>query len=385
VNGGDDCQQNKKRRHIMADQKKTKVVITAVTDLEKKYPANKYNRLLPSTLIGELSPLQKLSIEVVQIDPDPEHKEIYEVRMEKGKDGRWCQRYALSKTALDKIAHTIGISWIPGETRRVDDRSNPRIVEFKAVGILKKTDGTLQVLSGTKEIDLDAMESELRLKLKEKARHGKLKKGREVLKANTQACIQEIEYRVSKRMIEVQKHKVALAESGAKNRAIRSLGLKSSYSKEDLKKPFVVPRIDFNPELALADPELKREIVREAMAVGTQLYGVGQTVTSMTWEKGSRKEEVVEAEYEEDLELDDTSDEQMVTPEEERALYLEGLTTEERVDVIKKLAKRKGRRIQPKPFSEKPIKTQVKNILWMESLPDEDPDPVTLDRDNESF
>ena len=369
----------------MADQKKTKAAVTAVTDLKKKYPANKYNRLLPSTLIGELSPLQKMSIEVVRIDPDPEHKEIYEVGVEKSKDGQWRQRYALSKTALDKIAHTIGISWIPGETRRVDDRSNPRLVEFKAVGILKKTDGTLQVLSGTKEIDLDAMENELRLKLKEMARRGKIRKGREVLKAGTQACTDEIEYRVLKRMVEVQKHKVALAESGAKNRAIRSLGLKSSYYEEDLQKPFVVPRIDFNPELALADPQLKREIVREAMAAGTQLYGVGQAVPQVIWEKGSGKEGMVEAEFEEDQSPDGKSDGQELLTEEERAVFLEGLTMEQRVDVIKELAKRKGWRIQPKLFSEKPIKAQVENILWMESLPDVGPEPVMEDKDDESF
>lgn len=369
----------------MADQKKRKRAITVVADLEKKYPSDKYNRLLPSTLIGELSPLQKLTIEVVQIDPDPEHKEIYEVVAEKGKDGQWHQRYALAKTALDKIAHTIGISWIPSETRRVDDRSNPRLVEFKAVGILKKTDGTLQVLSGTKEIDLDAIQKELRIKLEELAKRGKLKKGKSVLKPGTKACEDEICYRVRKRMVEVQKHKVALAESGAKNRAIRSLGLKSSYSEEDLQKPFVVPRIDFNPELALADPELKREIVREAMAAGTQLYGVGQTLPQMTVAKGSEKEGIVEAEFEEDQGLDDRSDGQMLTPEEERAAYLEGLTTEQRVDVIKELAKRKGKRIQPKPFSEKSVETQVKNILWMESLPDDAPKAEEEDKDDESF
>ena len=369
----------------MANQKKRTGAITAVADLEKEYPADKYNRLLPSTLIGELSPLQKLSIEVVQIDPDPEHKEIYEVGAEKGKNGRWRQRYALSKTALDKIAHTIGISWIPGETRRVDDRSNPRLVEFKAVGILKKTDGTLQVLSGTKEIDLDAMEYELRLKLKETARRGKLKRGNQVLKADTQICTQEIEYRVSKRMVEVQKHKVALAESGAKNRAIRSLGLKSSYTEEDLQKPFVVPRIDFNPELALADPELKREIVREAMAAGTQLYGVGQTGPQVTVDNGIRKEGIVEAKFEDGQSLDHRSDGQMLTPEDDLAAYLEGLTTEQRVGIIEELAKKKGKRIQPKPFSEKPLETQVKNILWMESLPDAEPKAVEKDKDDESF
>jgi len=365
------------KEEVMANQQSKPETSLAVTDLEKKYPATQYNRLLPSTLIGSISPLQKLSIEVLQIDPEPNNGEVFEVGNVKGKDGEWEKRYSPTKTALDRIAHTVGISWIPEQTRRIDDRSNPKLTEFKAVGILKKSDGTVQILTGTKEIDLDAMEIELTFKLEESARQGKLKEGNEVLKFGTQKCNEYIQRRVTKRMIELRKFKVPIAESGAKNRAIRSLGLKSSYSEADLKKPFVVPRIDFNPEVALADPELRREIIRESMAAGVQLFGPSPTPLSQIPSSNGGKQQIQDAEFQEEksesVEEKSASKESQISKEDERRMELEGLTTQQRVDIAKELATKKGKRIEQKAFEEKPIEAQVKNIQWLEEQPDKKP------------
>lgn len=351
----------------MTDQKETKAL--AVQDLSKQFPSDKYNALLPSRIIGSISPLQKLTIEVLEINPDPSHGEVFEVAREKGKDGKWHSRYGLTKTALDRIAHTLGISWYPDKTRRVDDRSNPNIVEFTAVGVLRKPDGSVQVLSGTKEIDLNALERELMLNLEIAAKKGNLKVGQKTLKFETKECQEYIDMKVRKRMIELQKYKVAIAESGAKNRAVRSLGLKPSYTEEDLAKPFVVPRIDFNPELALADPKLKEKLVAAAVSAGIELYGP----PAMEIPEGRRPESahVSEPEKEDEespnREVEETEEESPISEEDERRMSLEGLTQEERTEIAIDLAKKTDHKVSTEKFKERAVENQIKNIMAMEA------------------
>src|SRR5690606_27790933 len=62
---------------------------------------------------------------------------------------------------------------------------------------------------------------------------------------------------------ELRLHILAHAESKAKNRAIRSLGLKSGFTEEDLKKPFVVAKLMWTGQTD--DPELKRVFAEGTM------------------------------------------------------------------------------------------------------------------------
>jgi len=74
-------------------------------------------------------------------------------------------------------------------------------------------------------------------------------------------------------MLSRRKFKVSLAESGAKNRAVRSMGLKAHYTMRELQKPFIVPRVQFDPSRIMDDPGMKQTLIENAMTSARQLYG----------------------------------------------------------------------------------------------------------------
>jgi len=220
----------------------------------------------------EISPYQRVTLEVVTISTNPNDGDIYKVSSN-FVNGNWIDNYALSKSSLDRITYALGISWISSETKRVDDRSDPNRVEFKAVGVLKQNDGTTTTVDGYKEIDLNAIEEELLLKYQEKAMDGKLKLNQKVLKWGTKECEDRITFLTRKAMLSRRKFKVSLAESGAKNRAVRSMGLKAHYTMRELQKPFIVPRVQFDPSRIMDDPGMKQTLIENAMTSARQLYG----------------------------------------------------------------------------------------------------------------
>jgi len=138
-------------------------------------------------------------------------------------------KYGLSKTALQKIGHAAGISWDPIASGRVDDGSHPYYVRWRAVGTYKAFDGQTQTLHAEKEFDL---------------RDGS----------------PQIAGKSEKQIGEMRTHAQSHAETKAQLRAIRSLGIKTGYTQDELKKPFVAARIAFTGRSA--DPEMQREFSR---------------------------------------------------------------------------------------------------------------------------
>ena len=199
-----------------------------------------HNQLLPTeTYFQNVGPMQKVSVETVRISADPEHGDVYKLR-----DGQ----FPLTKRGLEKIAHAAGISFHPEFSRVEEHRST--YCRYKAVGAMRKADGTLQVVTGTYFIDLE------------------LDKKNGMTEA---------------RLKERTKFIVQLCESGAKNRAIRSLlGLKSHYKPQELKRPFAVPRIDFAPDMS--NPQVVKHLLDQATQSTAQVYAppAGQEVAALT-------------------------------------------------------------------------------------------------------
>lgn len=368
---------------------------TPQSSLPKKlddFPKDRFNVLYPSQSIIEISPLQKLSFEVVTIDPDPNNKEVFKVGSHKEGEN-WVDDYALAKPALEKIAHAAGIIFDPNTTRRVDDQRNPRRVEFQATGALKKPDGTWITDTKTKEIDLDALEAETRQNLEKQAQDGNLHVGsgkdKRKLAFGTPECKAEIERRVRDKMIQVQKFKVALADTGAHNRVIRALlALKPSFSKRDFEKPFVVPHLTLNTEFALADPEMRRELIRQASGSTASVFGGGlpearpvaqlqapspQTMEAIVIEPEEEKEAVPP------LNPSDTVNGgtgEIRMSEKDYKAQSAACKREERITEIERLVKVKG--YTPNTGSKGPAEladqTQVDYLWFLYSLPD--PKPV---------
>ncbi len=235
------------------------------------YRKKGYNVVVPFEIRDDrIDPFHVFRIAVVQINPNPDYGEVWPIgKREIG--GKWVTMLALAKPALEKIGIAAGIIWDPDRTRRLDDHSDPDYVEFQAVGLFRGPDGQWRTIHGTKELDLRVIEEEVRdeqwtkmnspgWKLPEKYSYLKGKSKEEIL-----------EFLVRREMLQWRRHKVARAETGAKLRALRSLGIKSAYTPDELAKPFVFVRVDYSPDW---DRQDVREVAEKAHAAFMKdLYG----------------------------------------------------------------------------------------------------------------
>ncbi len=188
--------------------------------------------ITPATAVGNLPEGTEVAFSSVFINGELAAGETTngDVYKESGK-------LALTKTSLDRLAQCAGITWIPELCARVDDRSDPRYVEYKAVGKWRLFDGTEHVEDRCRAVDL---------------RDGS----------------DEIADMTEKQLKQQRKFILVLAESKAKNRVVRSLGIKTSYTADELARPFVVARLMFTGRTD--DAALRREF-----ALNTQRAMIG--------------------------------------------------------------------------------------------------------------
>ncbi len=205
----------------------------------------------PTTAVAMLPEGCSVVLSTVLVDIE---RETYDVGA--GKRG-------LAKVALDRIAAGAGISWDPRLSGRIDDGSDPYYCAWRSVGTLRHLDGTEITIDGSKEMDMREGSPQVE-GLYAKARPGKSPENQ---------------------IREMRLHIMAHAESKARLRAVRSIGIRTSYEREELTKPFVVARLMFTG--ASDDPEIRREFARmtaASMLGGRRaLYGeVGSTPSAPT-------------------------------------------------------------------------------------------------------
>lgn len=365
----------------------TQTVATRPQQALKKledFTPDKFNVLHPSQSIMDISPLQKLTFETVQINPDPKQKDVFKVGSKKEGE-TWVEELALTKKSLESISYAAGIIWDPHSTHRVDNGMNPRRVEFQATGAMQKPDGTWLVVTKTKEIDLDAIERETRANLESQDLYVGSGKDRKKLAPGSAEYKAAFERKVRDKMIQVEKFKVPLADTGAHNRVIRSiLALKPNYTAEELKKPFVVPHIGLNTEFALADPELKKELISRAMGSAGAVFGGGHSLPehrpTAHIPQSVQQSDAIVLEPEDDPETRTTEPEKPANPvtgevrmsERDYKDQAAACSREERIAEIGRLTRAKN--FTPKAGSKTPAEltdTQQVDYLWhLYSLPD---------------
>ncbi len=218
-----------------------------------KKMGEQHNLIIPGGAIGtKMLPLYAAGISFVFPDLA---RETYPVGDKDGKVG-------LAKTVLDRIAAGAGVRWNPHFCGRVDNGSNPYIVEYQAVGTVLQLDGAERPLQATKRIDLraekDAPRDTWGPDAQEIARIAE-KKGREPWP----------------QILQQRQHILSLAETKAKNRAIRTLGVRTNYDVKELEKGFAVVKLQFTGQSS--DPEIAREvaimIAERALGGSAKLYG----------------------------------------------------------------------------------------------------------------
>ena len=215
----------------------------------------------PATSCGSLPEGFEVAISAVKIDTTPASKETYAIP---GSGG-----LGLSKVSLDKIAGAAGVSWDPVMSRRLDDGSDPHYCRFQVVGRYRHFDSQWVTIMATKEMDLrdgsaqvEAMWDRYRSS-KEKWDSGQ--------RGERSYPPKEPTGQISEMRLHIESH----AETKARLRAIRSLGIKTSYTAQELAKPFVVAKLMATGRSS--DPELHREFAKmqfaAAVGAGEQLYG----------------------------------------------------------------------------------------------------------------
>lgn len=259
-----------------ATKKPPITTIQTVDQFERAYPDGQYNRLLPSvTLVENIQKFSKLTIEIVKIDPDPRNQEVFSLGKFKDDDGVWHDKLAFTKTALDKIAFTMGIHWVSESCGRTDDRSDRDYFEYKVVALVTKSDGKTMELTASKGINVqdavDETENKMRDALADKNLFTYIKNKKTFLTGDAAEIF--IARKCRAREIQVRTHGLALAESGARNRLVREMNIKGWYTKEELQHPFVIPRIDMNVEEVHADPAQRAKSLKQAAAAANMVYG----------------------------------------------------------------------------------------------------------------
>lgn len=223
----------------------------ALAQIHERYGEEKYNLLLPKVHVGRLPQGTTIAIREVNVNPDEKAGDVFPV------DGG---KKALLKTTLDRIAAAAGVTWQAVE--RTDDRGHPHYCEFTARGRVTDFDGTVREAIGTKTIDL-----------RDDDGNGTPGKDRAGMK--------------DRQLAGARKFMTEMCASKAMNRAIASvLAIKRSYSPDELRRPFIVPKLV---------PDTSHPVAQKAIIAG--MVGAGEAASRAIYET---PQSVVEAEFEDE-------------------------------------------------------------------------------------
>lgn len=213
----------------------------------------KYHLITPAMVVGSLPEGCEVVVSIVQIDPYG--PEVYAITGNRNapKDD---DTVGLDKNALAKIAKAAGVTWI--YSRRTDDGSHPHYCAWEACCRAPNFDMSTSDYPGN--VDIDTREDgDIRGPAAQEIR-------------NKGAMRQD---GGDSQLLELRKFLMRHCESKAMNKAIGNMGVRRSYKRADLTKPFAVARLAFTG--ASADPEARREfrqmIGQRFLGASHQLYG----------------------------------------------------------------------------------------------------------------
>lgn len=229
--------------------------------------------ILAATTLQTIPAMHRPVVSSVLIDPDVKNKEVYPQR---------GGGLSLSALAFKKIADAMGIQWVPEECGRLDDGKDPDYVLYRMSGLVKALDGTWRKIIGDKEIRMGVIIEELTDNYREKAQKylDDPKDGPAFRKQFPSDA--DIEKWVSEKVrvdaLQMRKHMLPRAQSGALARATKSIGIRETYTPEELKKPFVFPKLVFTPDPN--NPQDRAFLLAQGAGAINQLYRAEQPATA---------------------------------------------------------------------------------------------------------
>lgn len=271
-----------------------------------EYPTDKYNLLVPVKTMQELSDMYKITVNQVQIDPD--YNKGADVYVQTKGYNDVPDKLALTKLALSKLMTAMGIVMV--ESKSIIPSTHKTAIEMaKAIGKVVPYDTrdtahqvTIKVPEPSGQYRTITMSNEIIIE-DLKAEYAEQKKNLKVWKNKKQvpATEEEKEEAVEKQLTQFLSHRRAQCETKALNRCLReAMGIKSTYTKEELEKPFVVAQVVPN----LDNPDFKEVLMKNCSQSMTSLFGASTSNTAEQIEasqENSREAEIITPEEPEEL------------------------------------------------------------------------------------
>ena len=269
----------------------------SLAEMQSKY--KDCNLLLPVSTEAQINPFYALTVMEVKADLSENSGDIFKVGSintgMKGPDDKdiWAETFSPAKPLLMKLATAAGIHFDPNNT--YGTRPSKNTYKAKAFGAMRLPDGTAKTHCDEKLIDLDDEEDRFRLEFMDKSIQGitdnkaaqeaaKLFKGEwfetknkwnkkvQAYKIADEDRQTYIDRSVMVNMSLLRKSAAEKAMSGAILRVIRALiGMKGQYTKEELKKPFAVPRVTFSPDYN--DPKVRWAMLEQGLNSVSNMFG----------------------------------------------------------------------------------------------------------------
>jgi len=277
-----------------------------LVEVQSKFSGADVNLLMPISNEAQINPFYKFTVMEVKADVSEKSGDIFKVgnvktgtNPQSGKD-IYSDVFSPAKPLLMKLAAAAGIQFDPNNTFGTFISKN--CYKAKAYGAMRMPDGTGKTHCDEKVINLDDEEDRFRLEFMDKALQGitekkaaeeaaKLFKGEwidatdkwgkpcKAYKIADEDRQKYIDRSVLVNMTLLRKTFAEKAMTGAILRVIRALiGMKGTYTLDELKKPFVIPRVTFSPDYN--NPEVRRAMLEQGMSSVTNMFGSAKVLTA---------------------------------------------------------------------------------------------------------
>lgn len=310
----------------------------ALAEIQSKY--QNCNLLIPSATSVQINPFYKCSVMEVVADVSENSGDIFSVgKVKTGEDkngkGIYEEVFSPAKPLLMKLATAAGIQFHPEYTTVTRENANTYV--GKAYGAVRLPDGSYKTHMETKRVCLDDEESKYRLEFMDKSImgirdwraakaaadmfNGEWKEDPENINQWGKPekyyviadCDREkyIERSILVNMTLLRKTASEKAQTGAILRVIRALlGIKGTYKKAELQKPFVVPTVTFAPDYT--DPTVRQAMLQQGMNSMGNMFGTTSTPPAIT---STFSNDAFAAEFNLEEELDNPAFASDLTPE----------------------------------------------------------------------
>lgn len=271
----------------------------ALTEIQSKY--QNCNLLIPAATSVQINPFYKCTVMEVVADTSENSGDIFKVgniKIGEDKNGKAVYRdvFSPAKPLLMKLATAAGIQFHPEYTTVFRENANTYV--GRAYGAVRLPDGTFKPHADTKRICLDDEESKYRLEFMDKSIMGirdwrAAKAAADMFKGEWKEdpekinqwgkpekyyviadCDREkyIERSILVNMTLLRKTASEKAQTGAILRVIRALlGIKGTYQREELQKPFAVPTVTFSPDYS--DATVRQAMLQQGMNSMGNMFG----------------------------------------------------------------------------------------------------------------